>query len=63
MSLSKQPSSIPSLSTGDATSDYDKANCLNKQFYNHFNYHFNYLHSPLITVSPQAYIHKPVVLS
>ena len=51
-SLSKQPSSIPTLSTGDshATNDYDKANCLNKQFYNNFNYSY----PPLNTVPPQA---------
>jgi len=42
--LSKQSSNIPMLSCGDsfATSDYDKANCLNNQFYNHFNH--SYLH-------------------
>ena len=51
-SLSKQPSSIPTLSTGDfhATNDYDKANCLNKQFYNNF----NHSHPPLNTVPLQG---------
>ena len=52
-SLSKQPSSIPTLSTGDsrATNDYDKANCLNNQFYNNF----NFSHPPLNTVPPLAH--------
>ena len=49
-SLSKHPSSIPTLSTGDshATNNYDKANCLNNQFYNNF----NVSHPPLNTVPP-----------
>ena len=51
--LSRQPSSIPTLSTGDsrATNDYDKANCLNNQFYNNF----NFSHAPLNTVPPLAH--------
>ena len=51
-SLSKQPSCIPTLSTGDfhATNDYDKANCLNKQFYNNF----NHSHPPLNTAPLQG---------
>ena len=41
-SLSKQSSNIPMLSWDDslATSDYNKANCLNNQFYNNFNHSY-----------------------
>ena len=43
---------VSQASTGDshATNDYDKANCLNKQFYNNF----NYFHPTLNTVPPQV---------
>ena len=55
-SLSKQSSNIPTLSCDDslATSDYDKANCLNNQFCNN--------HTPIINCS-SVRLHKPCGLS
>ena len=52
-SLSKQSSNIPTLSCGDslATSVYDKANCLNNQFYSNFNHSY----PPLSIVPQQRY--------
>ena len=54
-SLSKQSSNIPTLSCDDslATSDYDKANCLNNQFYNN-------LFIPPLSIIPQQGYTNPV---
>ena len=53
-SLSKQSSNIPTLSCDDslATNDYDKANCLNNQFYRQ---QFQSFIPPLSIVPQQGY--------
>ena len=55
--VSKQSSDIPTLSCCNSlsTSDYDKANCLIKQFYNNFNHSY-----PPLSIIPQQGYTNPV---